>query len=83
MVGHGIADKTNSQFLRNLLHNSRLPNTRRSHQEDGPLLLHWDNIVPELIFGKIRRHCVLDLFFCLFDVHYFSACFFIHITRLQ
>ena len=68
-MGHGVAQQRHVQFLRHLFHDGGLADTRRAYEEHRALPLDGDNIVAQLILGKIRRHGVLDLLFGLFDVH--------------
>ena len=66
---HGIGDQPDPQFGSDLLHNSSLAYSRRSHQKNRPLVFNCDLIFSVLILGEICDDRVLDLFFCILDIH--------------
>ena len=72
MMGDGIGHQTDTAFLRYLLHDLGLSDTRRSDQQDRALPYRGDLIFPVLIFKQIRLYTVPDFLFCPFNVHLYS-----------
>ena len=69
VMGHGIADDADAQFLGDLLHDGGLADARRAHEEHRPLPLQRDFVFSVDVFGQIGGDGILDLVLRFFDVH--------------
>ena len=69
MVGNGIGNQIDSQFLCHLLHDSGFSDSRRSHQEQRSLPFHRNFIATGGILLVIGLHRPFDFFFCFFYIH--------------
>ena len=69
MMGDGIGHQTDLTFLRHLLHNLGLADSRRSDQKHRTLADGGNLVSPKLILCQIRGHSVFDFLFCPLNVH--------------
>ena len=68
-MGHGVGNQAHVQLLGDLLHDCGLADAGRADHEDRALALDGDDVVSELVLGKIGRDGVFNLFLRFFDVH--------------
>ena len=69
MVCHGIGNKCQIQFLRDLFHDRCFSDSRSTDQKHRSLLGNGDPELSVLVSGAVGDYRILDLFFCLFDIH--------------
>ena len=69
VVGHGVGDQRDPQLLRHLLHDGGLSDSRRAQQKDRTLSDKGNPISALLVLFQINLHRILDIFFCLADIH--------------
>ena len=69
VMRNGIGDQANLALLGNLLHNLRLPDSRRPHQQDRALADCRYHIVPIGVFFKICLYGIFNFLLRSFYVH--------------
>ena len=69
MVGDGVGHQPHPGVRRDLLHDLRLTDARRPHQQHRSLPDGGDQIVPQLVFRQIGTKRVFDLLLRLLDIH--------------
>ena len=69
VVRDRVCDKTNLALLRDLLHDLRFSDSRRSDQKHRSLANRRNRICPVLILRQVCLDCILDFLFCTFDIH--------------
>ena len=69
VVRHGIADEADMLLLRKLRQDGRFADTRRAHEQNGPLL--FARYAPQAVLrsGRIGADGLPQLLFCLFYIH--------------
>ena len=69
MVSDRICHQADAAFLRDLVHDLRFTDSRRSHQKDRPLTNSRDPVRAELILSQICLYGILDLLLSPFNIH--------------
>ena len=69
VVGHGVADQTQPHLVRDLLHDGRFAQTRRTQQEHRPLMHQRHPVAAQRVFLQVDLHRILDLLFCTCYIH--------------
>ena len=56
-------------LLRHLLHDGRLPDAGRPHQQNRPLPLRGNGVLAGFVAGEICLNRIQNFLFCLPDIH--------------
>ena len=69
VVGDGVGHKAHAGLRGDLLHDLGFADARRAHEQHGALAEGGDEVIAQLIPLQVRPEGILNLLFCLFDVH--------------
>ena len=69
MMRDRVSDKPDAALRRNLFHDGRLSDSRRSHQQNRPLSVHRKAVIFRRVFSMIRLQRMDNLIFCILYIH--------------